>query len=122
LEIFIFYTNARAMLANSVVTPFNKMKNTAIFINASRGETVNEKALIEVLENNKIYTAGLDVYEIEPINFDNPLLKMPNVVTLPHAGTATKKTRLDMCIVAAESLIKAVLGEVPPNVVPELSK
>lgn len=104
------------------INEFNKMKNTAIFINASRGETVNEKALIEALENNKIYAAGLDVYEIEPINFDNPILKMPNVVTLPHAGTATEKTRLDMCMVAAENLIKAVLGEVPPNIVPELSK
>ena len=101
---------------------FNKMKKTAIFINASRGSTVNEKALIDALQNNKIYAAGLDVYEIEPINLDNPLLKMPNVVTLPHAGTATEKTRLHMCMVAAENLIKAVLGETPPNVVPELSK
>ena len=101
---------------------FNKMKNTAIFINASRGSTVNEKALIEALENNKIYAAGLDVYEVEPINLDNPLLKMPNVVMLPHAGTATEKTRIDMCMVAAENLIKAVFGETPPNVVPELSK
>lgn len=99
---------------------FNKMKNTAIFINASRGQTVNEKALIEALENKKIYGAGLDVYEIEPINFDNPLIKMPNVVTLPHIGSATEKTRFDMCMTAAESLVKAVLGETTMNVVPEL--
>lgn len=99
---------------------FNKMKNTAVFINASRGQTVNEKALIEALENNKIFATGLDVYEIEPINSDNPLLKMPNVVTLPHIGSATEKTRFDMCRVAAENLVKAVCGEVPPNIVPEL--
>lgn len=99
---------------------FNKMKDTAIFINASRGQTVNEKALIEALVNNKIYAAGLDVYETEPINHDNPLLKMRNVVTLPHIGSATEKTRFNMCMVAAQNLVKAVLGEVPPNVVLEL--
>lgn len=99
---------------------FNRMKNTAIFINVSRGQTVNEKALIEALENKKIYGAGLDVYEIEPIISDNPLLKMPNVVTLPHIGSATEKTRFDMCMVAAENLVKAVLGETNLNVVTEL--
>ena len=104
------------------VKEFDRMKNTAVFINASRGQTVNEQALIEALESNKIYAAGLDVYELEPINSDNPLLKMHNVVTLPHIGSATEKTRLDMCRVAAENLVKAVLGEKPPNIVPELSK
>jgi gluconate 2-dehydrogenase len=101
---------------------FNKMKNTAIFINASRGQTVNEKALIEALQKNKIYAAGLDVYEMEPINLDNPLLKMKNVVTLPHIGSATEKTRFDMCMVAAKNLVSAVTGEVPQNIVPELNK
>lgn len=101
---------------------FDKMKNTAVFINASRGQTVNEKALIEALKNNKIYAAGLDVYETEPINSGNPLLKMPNVVTLPHIGSATEKTRFNMCMVAAKSLVSAVTGEGPINVVPELNK
>lgn len=101
---------------------FNKMKKSAIFINASRGQTVNEKALIEALQNNKILGAGLDVYNVEPINADNPLLKMLNVVTLPHIGSATEKTRTDMAMVAAKNLVKAVLCEVPADVVPELSK
>lgn len=101
---------------------FNKMKNTAVFINASRGQTVNEKALIEALKSNKIYSAGLDVYETEPINFDNHLIKMPNVVTIPHIGSATEKTRFDMCMLAAKNLVSAVTGEVPANVVPELNK
>ncbi len=99
---------------------FSKMKNTAIFINASRGQTVNEKALIEVLENKKILAAGLDVYETEPINNDNPLLRMDNVVTLPHIGSATARTRFDMAMTAAENLVKGVLGEKPKYVVPEL--
>lgn len=99
---------------------FNRMKNTAVFVNASRGQTVNEKALIEALQNKKIYAAGLDVYEVEPINPDNPLLKMPNVVLLPHIGSATEKTRYDMCKLAAENMVAALVGEITENVVPEL--
>lgn len=99
---------------------FNMMKKTAIFINASRGQTINEQALIDALQNKKIFGAGLDVYETEPISHDNPLLKLPNVVTLPHIGSATKKTRSDMAMTAAVNLIKALRGEVPPDVVPEL--
>ncbi|HZK71564.1 MAG TPA: D-glycerate dehydrogenase [Clostridia bacterium] len=101
---------------------FNIMKNTAIFINASRGQTVNEQALIEALQSKKIRGAGLDVYEKEPVNPENPLLKMSNVVTVPHIGSATEKTRFDMAMLAAENLVKALYGELPPNIVPELHK
>lgn len=99
---------------------FELMKKSAIFINASRGQTVNESALVYALQNKKILAAGLDVYKKEPVDTDNPLLNMPNVVTLPHIGSATAKTRFNMAMVAAENLVKAVLGEVPPNIVPEL--
>lgn len=99
---------------------FSLMKKTAIFINASRGQTINEEALIDALKNNKIFGAGLDVYEIEPVKPENPLLKMQNVVALPHIGSATEKTRFDMAMMAAENLVKAVLGEAVPNIVPEL--
>ncbi len=99
---------------------FNLMKSDAIFINVSRGSTVNEKALIKALEEKKISGAGLDVFEKEPIEKDNPLLNMSNVVLLPHIGSATIKTRNDMAMLAAENLVKALKGEVPPNVVPEL--
>lgn len=101
---------------------FSLMKKTAIFINASRGQTVNEQALIEALQNKKILGAGLDVYETEPVNLDNPLLKMSNVVTVPHLGSATMKTSSDMAMLAAESLIKALSGEIPASIVPELIK
>jgi gluconate 2-dehydrogenase len=99
---------------------FDLMKKSAIFINASRGQTINEEALIDALQNNKILAAGLDVYNVEPVNKDNPLLKMPNVVTVPHIGSATLKTESAMAMVAARNLIAAVLGEVPPDLVPEL--
>jgi len=99
---------------------FELMKNTAIFINASRGQTINEAALLDALLKGKIYGAALDVFENEPINLDNPLLKLPNVITTPHIGTATAKTRFDMAMQAAENMVKALTGGTPANVVKEL--
>ena len=101
---------------------FEIMKNTAIFINASRGKTVNEEALINALQSKKIRGAGLDVYEKEPVDLENPLLKMSNVITVPHIGSATEKTRFDMAMQAAQNLVKALYGEIPLNIVPELNK
>lgn len=99
---------------------FQLMKNDAFFINASRGETVNEEALIEALLNKKIRGAGLDVYKQEPVNPVNPLLQMPNVVTLPHIGAGTHKTRFNMMMMAVENLIIGLQGQLPPCLVPEL--
>jgi len=99
---------------------FSMMKRSAIFINVSRGKNVDEQALIEALETGTIRGAGLDVFENEPVPVDSPLLGMPQVVTLPHIGSSTAKTRLDMARVAAENLTKGVLGEMPPNLVKEL--
>lgn len=96
------------------------MKPTAFFINASRGQTVDEQALIEALQQGRIRGAALDVYEKEPVKADNPLLSLPNVVTLPHIGSSTAKTRLDMAMLAARNLVAALRGEIPPNVVQEL--
>ncbi|MGV8981900.1 2-hydroxyacid dehydrogenase [Clostridium sp.] len=101
---------------------FNLMKETAVFINSSRGEIVNEQALVEALQNKKIFGAGLDVYEGGIINSKNLLLKMSNVVTLPHIGSAVEKTRDDMAMLAAKNLVQALLGENPVNMVPELKK
>lgn len=103
------------------VAEFNMMKETAVFINASRGEIVNEQAMIEALQNKKIFGAGLDVYENGIINSDNTLLKMPNVVTLPHIGSAVENTRNDMAMLAAKNLVEALLGKTPINMVPELN-
>lgn len=99
---------------------FEKMKRTAFFINTSRGQTVDEEALIEALQSGLIRGAGLDVFDREPVDPDNPLLKLPNVVTLPHIGSATAKTRFDMAMLAAQNLVAALAGEQPPNVVSEL--
>ncbi|MDB5054570.1 MAG: D-glycerate dehydrogenase [Bacilli bacterium] len=99
---------------------FAQMKPSAIFINASRGQTVDEAALVEALLNKQIHAAGLDVFDREPIHPENPLLQLPNVVALPHIGSATAKTRFDMAMLAAKNLIAALTGQIPPNLVDEL--
>ncbi|MFX3622891.1 MAG: 2-hydroxyacid dehydrogenase [Ectobacillus sp.] len=99
---------------------FNLMKETAIFINASRGQTVDEQALIRALQERKIYGAGIDTFMKEPIDGDNPLLKLKNAVTLPHIGSATLKTRRDMAMTAAQNLVAALQGETPPYIADEL--
>lgn len=94
---------------------FKLMKKSAIFINVSRGQTVDEKALIHALENEEIYGAGLDVYEQEPVDVDNPLLKMKNVVTVPHIGSATAQTEDAMSMRAAENLVAVLTGKAPKD-------
>jgi gluconate 2-dehydrogenase len=91
---------------------FEKMKKSAIFINAGRGPVVDEKALIEALQNGEIHAAGLDVFEQEPLPVDSPLLTMPNVVALPHIGSATHETRYNMAATAVDNLIAALGGKV----------
>ena len=94
-----------------------KMKKSAILINASRGATVDEPALIAALEAGTIHGAGLDVFEREPVDPASPLLRMPNVVALPHIGSATHETRHAMARCAAENLVAALAGSLDVNVV-----
>jgi len=92
---------------------FALMRPQAIFINGSRGRIVDEVALIEALQQRKIHGAGLDVFEREPLPADSPLLAMPNVVALPHIGSATHETRLAMARLAVDNLIAGLDGERP---------
>jgi glyoxylate/hydroxypyruvate/2-ketogluconate reductase len=94
---------------------FSLMKKSAIFINSSRGKTVDEEALIHALQTGGIYGAGLDVFVNEPVEVDNPLLSMKNVVTLPHIGSATYETRYKMAMSAATNLVTGLKGETPAN-------
>ena len=93
------------------------MKQSAILINASRGATVDEPALIDALKNGTIHGAGLDVFDTEPLPADSPLLKLANVVALPHIGSATHETRHAMARNAAENLVAALDGTLTTNVV-----
>lgn len=96
---------------------FQLMKESAIFINGSRGKTIVEQDLIDALANGEITAAGLDVFENEPTETDNPLLKMKNTVTLPHIGSSTHETELKMSELAATNLEKGLHGEKPPNLI-----
>ncbi len=93
------------------------MKNTAILINVARGGMVNEVDLYEALKSQCIWAAGLDVFEQEPVPLDHPLLTLPNVVVLPHIGSASINTRITMSEVAATNLLQALNGEVPDHLV-----
>ncbi|MFI8750966.1 2-hydroxyacid dehydrogenase [Vreelandella lionensis] len=98
---------------------FALMKRTAIFINIARGKVVDESALINALENGVIKAAGLDVFEQEPLSASSPLPHMPNVVALPHIGSATHETREAMAQRAVDNIRLALQGEPPISLVNE---
>jgi len=98
---------------------FAMMKSSAVFINASRGQSIDEGALIDALNKGTIRSAGLDVYAQEPVDPANPLLHMPNVLTLPHLGSATDQTRFDMAMLGARNLVNVLTGNGDAYVVDE---
>ncbi len=89
------------------------MKKTAILVNTSRGAIIDETALAATLKAGKIAGAGLDVFEIEPLPQDSPLLGLDNVVLLPHVASATVETRDKMAILAAQNIIDVLGGRLP---------
>jgi glyoxylate reductase len=89
------------------------MKKTAFLINTSRGSVVNEQDLIRALNKGNIGGAGLDVFEREPITKTSPLLKMNNVVLLPHIGSASYETRSKMGVIAVKNLLDVLNGKEP---------
>ncbi|MEO0137699.1 MAG: D-glycerate dehydrogenase [candidate division WOR-3 bacterium] len=99
------------------------MKKTAFLINTARGPIVHEKALVKALKEKKIAGCALDVFEFEP-RVSKELLKMRNVLLLPHIGSATLETRTNMALMCAKNLITALIKhKTPPNLVnPEVLK
>ena len=92
---------------------FLKMKPTAFLINTSRGQVVDEAALMHALESGRIAGAGLDVFENEP--FIHPGLKRANVVLAPHIASASIETRTKMACMAAENVVALFKGQRPLN-------
>lgn len=98
------------------------MKKDAYLINTARGPVVDEKALVKALKEGWIKGAALDVFENEP-EVEPELLKLDNVVLAPHIASASYATRSKMSVMVAENVIKALSGEIPPNLVnPEVLK
>ncbi len=93
---------------------FELMRPSAVLVNTSRGPVVDEKALAVALKQGQIASAGLDVFEDEPV-VEPGLLALDNVVLVPHIGSASIKTRTRMCTMAAENAVAVLSGQRPPN-------
>ena len=86
---------------------FNKMKDGIVLVNTARGALIDEKALVAALDSGKVLSAGLDVYENEPV-VESGLLGNPRVMLLPHIGTMTYETQKDMELLVLDNLRSAV--------------
>ncbi|MEH7380527.1 C-terminal binding protein [Bacillus sp. JJ1533] len=105
---------------------FNLMKKDACIINTARGPIIDEKALIEALEQKKIAAAALDVLEKEPINRDHPLIKMDNVLLTPHTAFYSEESERDLKQKTAQNVVDVLQGHLPkylvnPNVQQRIS-
>lgn len=121
-DVLSVHTNLTSETRDLFTKPvFNQMKPESIFINTARGSIHNEKDLLEALQNETIWGAGLDVTNPEPMDKENPLLSLPNVAILPHIGSATLETRNAMAVMAAENILAALKGnQIPHAVNPEV--
>lgn len=93
---------------------FGRMKQTAVFVNTSRGGLVDQVALADALRSGRIFAAGLDVTDPEPLPPTHPLLALPNCVVVPHIASATVRTRDEMARVAADNLLAGLAGRPMP--------
>jgi D-3-phosphoglycerate dehydrogenase len=95
---------------------FDSMKDTAYLINTSRGDVVDESALINALKTKKIAGAGLDVLSQEPPEAQNPLLSMTNVIVSPHSAFISHEALIELGAMCAKAIIDTLEGKVPENV------
>jgi glyoxylate reductase len=93
----------------------DRMKETAYLVNTARGPIVDTDALGRALREGAIAGAALDVTDPEPLPGDHPLLDAPNLVVIPHMGSATYRTRAAMADLAVGNLLAALRGERMPN-------
>jgi glyoxylate reductase len=91
-----------------------RMKSTALLVNTARGGVVDQRALREALTAGTIAGAALDVTEPEPLPADDPLLDAPNLLVVPHVGSATVRTRAKMAAMAVDNLLAALDGRPMP--------
>ena len=96
---------------------FDAMKSTSILINCARGGIVNEKALYDALINNKIRSAGLDVYDDEPSTSSNPLFSLDNILLSPHIAGVTQEATIRMSKQAVQNVLDVFDNKVDPDVI-----
>jgi len=102
-------------LQKSENAALNKMENTAILVNTSRGAVIDTKALAYALQEGQILGAGLDVFENEPLQTDHPLLGMPNVILTSHVAWYSKDSARDLQTGAAREIMRVLSGDKPIN-------
>src|SRR5262249_50541977 len=93
------------------------MKPTAYLVNVARGELIDEPALVEALRDRKLAGAGLDVFAVEPLPTDHPLLALDNVIVTPHWNASTTDVWQATGRAMAEGMLRAAAGQVPEHVV-----
>lgn len=98
-------------------TEIEAMKETAVLINTARGPLVDQAALYKALRSGRIAYAALDVTDPEPIDPDDPLLTLDNVLITPHIASASVATRSRMAMLAAENLVQALEGRLPKHAI-----
>lgn len=91
------------------------MKPTAVLINTARGAVVDSDALSEALAAGRIFAAGLDVTDPEPLPADHPLMRLPNCIVTPHIASGSFAARDATCVLAARNILAALSGERPPS-------
>jgi D-3-phosphoglycerate dehydrogenase len=96
---------------------FKQMKPSAYLINIARGPVVDEVALIKALQEKRIAGAGLDVFEKEPVDPQNPLLQMDNVVVLPHSASYSDAAFIRLRTTVGQEAARVVCGHLPKNIV-----
>ncbi len=106
--------NTRGLMGSA---EFELMKPGAFVINTSRGEVLQEAALVAALKSKKIAGAGLDVFEKEPPDATNPLFLMQNVIATPHSAALTKEVVAELARGSAENVINVLQGK-PPSYSP----
>lgn len=95
---------------------FSKMKKLSVIVNIARGPIIDTNALVKALDEEQIFGAGLDVIENEPnITADHPILKQPRAVLVPHIGSATIETRVQMATESVRNLLAGLAGEAMIN-------
>lgn len=99
------------------ISTFEKMKRTAFIINTARGPIIKEEDLIEALRKRYIAGAALDVTEKEPIDINNPLLKMDNVILTPHSAWYTEEAIETLQKMVGEEVVRVLSGNKPKNLV-----
>jgi D-3-phosphoglycerate dehydrogenase len=96
---------------------FARHKRGSILISTARGGVVNESALADALRSGQLHSAGIDVFEAEPVNRENPLLGIDSVILSPHSAALSQEGAQQTAIVAAQNCIDGLQGQLNPDMV-----